>query len=75
MTRRNIFKLACCAVAASAMEVCGWKMPKPTATDYLVRDAHRLMGEIFTIGRAGPLSTMIQKGNLPEGMGYNLRIT
>lgn len=73
--RRNILKLACCAVAASAMEVCGWKIPKPTLNDYFVRDAKNLTGEIYTIGRTGPFSSMIQKGELPEGMGYNFRVT
>lgn len=28
ITRRNIFRLAACAVAASAMDIMGWSPPK-----------------------------------------------
>jgi len=34
MTRRSIFKSLVACVAASAMEVCGWKMPKPLPAPY-----------------------------------------
>lgn len=78
MTRRNIFQLLTCAVAVSAMEVCGWigvrpVIEKESAIDRLfVADSHRMMGSIDEIYRGRTrMSALIHKHPFPEGIGYN----
>ncbi len=77
MNRRSIFKLFAGAVMASAMEICGWTIPKPkvvtkTYMDLLFEaEAKNLQGVIDVVGRTGRMSQLMHKGTMPEGMGYN----
>lgn len=47
-------------------------MPADPLDNWFVQDASRLAGEVFRIQRAkGRVSALMQKGPLPDGMGFN----
>lgn len=51
-------------------------MAAPALDNYFVQDASRLEGEVYRIMRArGRVSALMQKRDLPDGIGYNFSTT
>ena len=47
-------------------------MAFPTQDNWMAQDANRLVDKIYAISRAqGRVSALIEKGEVPEGAGYN----